>query len=1489
MSMVRRFLWMVALFIMAFASVAQAVQPDSAMYDEATNVLSIYFSGNVRTVASAVPIGQLVLDDDNGGLRDDYTLPGGTVMNTTNRGTVVQIRMYYGAVIDHTSYVDESTTETVEYDIWGNDIAALEKIETVLDHSSLTLIIPDGAFVRPNDEQVRGATVAVRYVEDANPTTLLSAEYIANDNKFILTFSNPVQFDEIAEDASIADPVTGWPGPGNGVLNALPPEDRNDNGVLDMEPNVVKTAITFSAGSDEYVPAVATVLTLHDSTVIELGLDPTDQKTFEDYDLASGITMTFPAFAFVDQNYNSVAPVTDGVVTLVPDTSLFKALSAGYDMGTNYLTVDFNRVITTDYATVSKASRLTVELVSGTDVLDSYTLEVAKQFSLANGNQSLRVITISSDAMHIEDMIDSLGTGESLQVSLETCVTYDDEGNGNISGSVPLTVTEETASNKAPELADTDPVVYDAETNTLTVLFDLSLSDVVVRSGFSLTDGETVLTLDDVPADETDPAYAERVSGNKGWSFLLYDDEVAALEGLADKSALTLSVDPYSVFQTRIGNGNRAVVDAPVNYTADQNPPLIATLFYDLQDGVLQIICSNAEFNPDTDVDLTKLTLSDVALADADSTESLTPRNALFYLPTSVVASLNALSNDNLLRPTATISAGLLMNGDGTASLGVDGVVHDGDMISNGVESIALSLTMGRRFQIASYEAFPTPARTIYAALRKISDHGIWYVDNEAWNAHQVDSTEVAAAADFFENETPYDTSMGAREVILDAYAAGNVSGYVPDTTTFVMANVIDEYGLGRNNTQAGLWKAGYLDQQNDVIYLDCNPSDYHTAPTALGSVGASSGDGQRGLAELYAEYVTYKIDPYEETWLRKGLSYFADFLVGSRDKDSTGFVQPTFEGAGIADGIGGANDLTFLSSDLNDRIDYEHAYLFVLYLYEKYGGEEFIGQIATSRRIGINGIQSILTQRWAAGDYDETPWLKDDFDDIYLDFATANLADIVIPGNPYHGLYVFHNASTHRSNAPGTGIKWSSTQPPPYSFAGTNQGFDYYVIAFNPGVGDFLALLGDSLTISVGQSKDVKRFRKLNFKVDQFNFGNAVDYDVQDIDVSSGAAIVPMDHGDWNFDLPADGGNVPMCIIVATNTGDFLFNSKTTPADYTYLFVSQNSLYNRKFELYVISSEEIFSQPGVEAPTVYATQESDTVAMFDTDEDYVISSSTGTSKQYFTSTWLNVSGDYEWHLDGYYANGIEIQGVPDVPVSVTSIQPGRGGIIALGDDFQMQLSGDAFGREQVVTAVANSCSFEEAVRGSRTVEATGSRTRISPLYSIRAEDRDLRDPAVLTMKYDAGKAGDQPVGIYFEYRGQWVCIGGSVDRENATVSARVGKLGSFQVMAGQPGETPGELVLPTEFALKQNYPNPFNPSTTIEMVLPNAGNVRLVVYDILGREVVRLVDGPMRFGSHKIVWDGRNAYGQPLASGVYFVQMQAGDFRGVRKMVLVK
>jgi hypothetical protein len=123
-------------------------------------------------------------------------------------------------------------------------------------------------------------------------------------------------------------------------------------------------------------------------------------------------------------------------------------------------------------------------------------------------------------------------------------------------------------------------------------------------------------------------------------------------------------------------------------------------------------------------------------------------------------------------------------------------------------------------------------------------------------------------------------------------------------------------------------------------------------------------------------------------------------------------------------------------------------------------------------------------------------------------------------------------------------------------------------------------------------------------------------------------------------------------------------------------------------------------------------------------------------------------------------------------------------------------------------------------------------------------------------------------------------------------VSSTGGIASFYGAVTGIEDET---WEVPEEFALAQNFPNPFNPTTTIRYNVPRNAFVTLRVYDLLGQEVVMLRDEMQNVGSYEVVWNGHNAAGQTVASGVYFYRLEARPatggqvFTSVNKMIMLK
>jgi subtilisin family serine protease len=121
-----------------------------------------------------------------------------------------------------------------------------------------------------------------------------------------------------------------------------------------------------------------------------------------------------------------------------------------------------------------------------------------------------------------------------------------------------------------------------------------------------------------------------------------------------------------------------------------------------------------------------------------------------------------------------------------------------------------------------------------------------------------------------------------------------------------------------------------------------------------------------------------------------------------------------------------------------------------------------------------------------------------------------------------------------------------------------------------------------------------------------------------------------------------------------------------------------------------------------------------------------------------------------------------------------------------------------------------------------------------------------------------------------------------------AEISDAATRAMSFYNFVTTVDDEPQDL-LPTGYTLSQNYPNPFNPRTTIEYSLPVRSHVELAIYNLLGQKVCTLIDRVQREGSHVAHWNGKDDYGDEVASGVYLYRLKAAEVTLSRKMLLLK
>jgi len=153
----------------------------------------------------------------------------------------------------------------------------------------------------------------------------------------------------------------------------------------------------------------------------------------------------------------------------------------------------------------------------------------------------------------------------------------------------------------------------------------------------------------------------------------------------------------------------------------------------------------------------------------------------------------------------------------------------------------------------------------------------------------------------------------------------------------------------------------------------------------------------------------------------------------------------------------------------------------------------------------------------------------------------------------------------------------------------------------------------------------------------------------------------------------------------------------------------------------------------------------------------------------------------------------------------------------------------------------------------------------------------------------------DRPEGIYIEISRELIkSSGAGADYLFRDADVEANKTYHYKLVEVSDDGTVVELrrvslTFRLVFALDQNVPNPFNPETTIGFAIPEAGHVKLAIYDVAGRLVRTLVDGNRKAAYHREVWNGMDNNGTRVSSGVYFYKINAGRYVKTRKMVLLK
>ena len=154
-----------------------------------------------------------------------------------------------------------------------------------------------------------------------------------------------------------------------------------------------------------------------------------------------------------------------------------------------------------------------------------------------------------------------------------------------------------------------------------------------------------------------------------------------------------------------------------------------------------------------------------------------------------------------------------------------------------------------------------------------------------------------------------------------------------------------------------------------------------------------------------------------------------------------------------------------------------------------------------------------------------------------------------------------------------------------------------------------------------------------------------------------------------------------------------------------------------------------------------------------------------------------------------------------------------------------------------------------------------------------------LNDGNPLTFEFDIKDGEDWELVPVITNETKWSAVVPLADKNQITLDSEVN-----QWILRKSTST-----VPSTFTLHPAYPNPFNPITSLHYDLPEQAQVTLTIYDLMGREVVRLVHATQEAGYRSVQWNATDGFGKPVSAGVYLYQIRASDYVQTKKMVLLK
>jgi hypothetical protein len=673
-----------------------------------------------------------------------------------------------------------------------------------------------------------------------------------------------------------------------------------------------------------------------------------------------------------------------------------------------------------------------------------------------------------------------------------------------------------------------------------------------------------------------------------------------------------------------------------------------------------------------------------------------------------------------------------------------------------------------------------------------------------------------------------------------------------------------------------------------DIIYVDINPKP------ADDPLVAESAAFQLGLL------ISHNADADEDDWVKNGLAGLGSYIVGL--KDVSGEL-----------GVLSNNSLTLWGDASPIEKDYEHTFIFMEYLYEQYFTTATDLKAFMSDTLnGISGLQSALSSVGST----------DTFSDIYANFGLAIHFDGMVDGDGNaFGAGKYNVANLILSNGAST-LDWGNIGgDSPYGFSTAENsiryfkthGFDADSIYLAPGLGDNLVFNMDDVSegrIFVALSGDmeddttlaVHSFTELSLNDHNLGiFSNLSDFDTElDTvwDYGDGELV------DTTIKYPGIYNRIDMFVVTydagTINGGSFVMHDLDDSPEMMELGISQSTLFDEYIDIYGFSDARIFDDGGMlvhydiggnagadlEGPEAVVTNAdgdtlfNETLAHFHIDDLLGIFGYRSSFELPQTETVTN----YTIGLVGENVWGGRIASSTVTTIAVLAKPGNEILLMSEQENAMLRISTRSLKESSMITMISNPSM---PVFMQEDYVAVEDKDAMSDLIQIGPSNIKLNEPVSLTLSYDEAdlKAGEAPQ-VYEMLDGAWTAVPGYHNAALKEIRIETERFGSFQIRKADPKDL---TELPLNFALHGNYPNPFNPTTTIKYDLATESMASLVVYNLLGQEVVTLVNSVQPAGYHSVVWNGQTKYGTPVSSGVYLMRLNTDKGSFNHKMVYLK